>query len=109
MLRFMKYEIRGTYRYITGVLILSLMHTAIYHMSTGGLHRLLGRNFVTLCILLLFGTALVTSYIVGSFRKELYEDTATLPLHCLTGLPNHSLQTLVALCGFSCWGGCHTS
>lgn len=104
MLRFMKYEIRGTYRYITGVLILSLiLFTAIYHYVNRGSTGSLGGNlFVTLCILLLFGTALVTFlYIVGSFRKELYEDTGyltfTLPL---TGYQITASKLLVALLWF---------
>ena len=62
----------------------------------------MGGIFVTLCILLLFGTALVTFlYIVGSFRKELYEDTGyltfTLPL---TGYQITASKLLVALLWF---------
>lgn len=90
MFKYMKYEIRGTYRYILGVLALVLiLTTALYayinRVNTSGEMSALGGMFTGLSVLILFGTALATFlYIVGSFRKELYEDrgylTFTLPL-----------------------------
>ncbi|NLX61135.1 MAG: hypothetical protein GXZ06_01210 [Tissierellia bacterium] len=90
MLKYAKYEIRGTYRYILGVLALVLiLTTALYayfnRVDSTGEVSVLGGMFTVLSVLILFGTALATFlYIVGSFRKELYEDrgylTFTLPL-----------------------------
>lgn len=84
----MKYEIRGTYKYILGVLALVLvLTTALYYYISRPANQTsgLGQLFVALSVLILFGTTLATFlYIVGSFRKELYEDTGyltfTLPL-----------------------------
>jgi len=83
----MKYEIKGTYRYILGVLILVFILTiALYNTTKNTFFNSIANNFfVILSIMILFGTALATFlYIVGSFRKELYEDrgylTFTLPL-----------------------------
>ena len=87
MFKYMKYEIKGTYRYILGVLILVFILTiALYNTTKNTFFNSIANNFfVILSIMILFGTALATFlYIVGSFRKELYEDrgylTFTLPL-----------------------------
>ena len=88
MFKYMKYEIRGTYKYILGVLALVLvLTTALYYYISRPANQTsgLGQLFVALSVLILFGTTLATFlYIVGSFRKELYEDTGyltfTLPL-----------------------------
>lgn len=90
MLKYAKYEIKETYRYILGVLALVLiLTTALYvyfnRVDDTGEMSALGGMFTALSVLILFGTALATFlYIVGSFRKELYEDrgylTFTLPL-----------------------------
>lgn len=91
MFKYMKYEIRGTYKYILGVLALVLILTTALYVyfnritNTSGEVSALGGMFTGLSVLILFGTALATFlYIVGSFRKELYEDTGyltfTLPL-----------------------------
>lgn len=102
MLKFMKYEIRGTYRFILGVLVLAfILITGIYYYVTKG-NSAGGNIFIGLSVLLLFGVALVTFlYIVGSFRKELYEDTGyltfTLPL---TGNQIVASKLIVALLWF---------
>lgn len=88
MFKYMKYEIRVTYRYILGVLALVLALTAAlyYYIGRPSIETSnISRIFVALSVLILFGTGLSTFlYIVGSFRKELYEDTGylifTLPL-----------------------------
>lgn len=104
MFKYMKYEIKGTYKYILGVLALVLMlTTGIYtYLSRVKQASATGSIFITLSMLILFGTALVTFlYIVGSFRKELYEDrgylTFTLPL---TGNQILGAKLLVALLWF---------
>lgn len=100
----MKYEIKGTYKYILGVLALVLiLTTGIYfYMSRANQGSAVGGIFIMLSSLILFGTALVTFlYIVGSFRKELYEDrgylTFTLPL---TGNQILGSKLMVALLWF---------
>ena len=90
MFKYMKYEIRGTYRYMLGVLALVLilttaLYTYISRVGSTGEISAFGGTFMGNSVMILFGTALTTFlYIVGSFRKELYEDrgylTFTLPL-----------------------------
>jgi len=102
VLKFMKYEIRGTYRFILGVLVLAFILIAgIYNYATRG-NSAGGNILVVLSVLLLFGIALVTFlHIVGSFRRELYEDTGyltfTLPL---TGNEIVASKLIVALLWF---------
>ena len=91
MLNFIKYEIKGTYKYIAGavalvlVLIGALFGTIFYLSKNHGDSTSFGL-FLIITIFVLFGTAITTVFyiIVGSFRKELYEDrgylTFTLPL-----------------------------
>ncbi len=94
MLKFIKYEIKGNYRFILGILALVLIASSIIQAVifrdvrsgditfSGGLSE----GMISLVsILVLFGAALVAFInIVGSFKKELYEDrgylTFTLPL-----------------------------
>lgn len=87
MFKYMKYEIKGTYKFILGVLLLVFILTAgIYvYASRRAQGSSLGDLFVALSVMILFGTALVVFiYVLNSFRKELYEDsgylTFTLPL-----------------------------
>ena len=85
--RYIKYEIKGSYKFILGVLALVLILTTgiyTYGNNANGASAL-GGTFIGLSTLVIFGTLLTTFlYIVGSFRKELYEDrgylTFTLPL-----------------------------
>lgn len=79
---YMKYEIKGTYKFILGILaIILIITTASYiYMANGGHLSVAVTTFI-----IAFGANLVSFlYIVGSFRKELYEDrgylTFTLPL-----------------------------
>ncbi|MCF6464896.1 hypothetical protein, partial [Clostridium sp. Cult2] len=85
--RYIKYEIKGSYKFILGVLALILiLTTGIYtYVSNTQEGSVLGATFTGLSVLVIFGTLLTTFlYIVNSFRKELYEDrgylTFTLPL-----------------------------
>ena len=88
--KFIKYEIKGTYKYILGVMALVIILTTalygyiVYQNKTDQISTF-GNLFISLSVLILFGTSIVTFfYIVGSFRKELYEDrgylTFTLPI-----------------------------
>ncbi|HHY72105.1 MAG TPA: hypothetical protein GX497_02535 [Bacillus bacterium] len=104
MLKYMKYEIKGTYKYIFGILALVLLLiTGLYAYGSRGNEGSIGGNlFIFLSVMILFGTALVTFlFIVGSFRKELYEDrgylTFTLPL---TGNQIVASKLIVALLWF---------
>ncbi len=101
MFKYIKYEIKGTYKYILGVLALVLILTiALYSLVGNIITNPIARNmFVGLSMMILFGTALATFlYIVGSFRKELYEDrgylTFTLPI---TGNQIVGAKLIVAL------------
>lgn len=87
MAKFIKYEIKGTYKYILGVLALSLILITGLHGYINKMDHMsvLGNMFISISVLILFGTAIVTFfYIIGSFKKELDEDrgylTFTLPL-----------------------------
>ncbi len=104
MIKYMKYEVKGTYRYILSVLVLVLiLITGLYasgdHVQGGSFG---GGLFMGLSMMIIFGTVLVTFlYIVGSFRKELYEDrgflTFTLPLK---GIEIVGAKLIVALMWF---------
>lgn len=104
MISYMKYEIKGSYKYIVGILALVLiLVTGLYaYVSKGIQSSSAGDLFIGLSIMILFGTALATFlFIVGSFRKELYEDrgylTFTLPL---TGNQIVGSKLIVALLWF---------
>ncbi|MGO1469505.1 MAG: hypothetical protein ACTHW2_05725 [Tissierella sp.] len=96
MKKFMKYEIKGTYKFIFGILAIIILASSIiqfnifneiksfeYNQVNESMNLL--RFMFVLSIFIIFG-AFITAffYIVGSFRKELYEDrgylTFTLPL-----------------------------
>ncbi len=106
--RYMKYEIRGSYKFILGVLALVLiLTTGIYvYISNANESSALGVTFMGLSVLVIFGTLLITFlYIIGSFRKELYEDrgylTFTLPL---TGTQILGSKLIVAIIWFAILG-----
>lgn len=87
MFKLMKYEIKGTFKYILGIMALVLLLiTGIYIYVTKGTEPSgFGVLFIILSVLVIFGAGLSTFlFIVGSFKKELYEDrgylTFTLPL-----------------------------
>ncbi|MBC8589778.1 hypothetical protein [Wansuia hejianensis] len=94
--KFIKYEIKGTYKFILGILVMLLIASTIiqlnisneiknfdYSSVNGEINFMRFMFFVS--TLVIFGAAITAFfYIVGSFRKELYEDrgylTFTLPL-----------------------------
>ncbi len=96
MRKYMKYEIKGTYKFILGILAVVLIASSVIQFNilseintierTGGFASD-GFRALTLItsILVIFGAFLTAFFfIVGSFRKELYDDrgylTFTLPL-----------------------------
>lgn len=104
MFKYMKYEIKGSYKYILGILALVLILITGLYAYVGDLNgdSMGGNLFVGLSVLILFGTVLSTFFfIVGSFRKELFEDrgylTFTLPL---TGNQIVGSKLIVALLWF---------
>jgi len=106
MLKFIKYEIKGTYKYILGVLALVLIiFTGMYNFinnASRGSFSVIGNVFAGLSFLILFGSSLaIFLYIVGSFKKELYEDrgylTFSLPLR---GIEIVASKLIVALLWF---------
>lgn len=106
--RYIKYEMKGSYKFILGVLALVLiLTTGIYgYIANTKEGSALGATFMGLSTLVIFGTLLTTFlYIVGSFRKELYEDrgylTFTLPL---TGNQILGSKLIVAIIWFAVLG-----
>lgn len=104
VVKLMKYEIKGTYKILLGILALVLiLIPGIYMYSRDSSNFLnFGAIFMTLSVLVLFGTSLATFlYIVSSFKNELYEDrgylTFTLPL---TGNQIVGAKLLVAMLWF---------
>ena len=96
MRKYMKYEIKGSYKFILGILAIlviasSLIQFNVYKQtkylvnpSSGGMTGF-GSMMVIVSALVIFGAFLTAIfYIIGSFKKELYEDrgylTFTLPL-----------------------------
>lgn len=106
--RYMKYELKGNYKFILGVLALVLiLTTGIYaYIAHADESSSMGAIFMGLSVLVIFGALLTTFlYIVGSFRKELYEDrgylTFTLPL---TGNQILGAKLIVAIIWFAILG-----
>ena len=106
--RYIKYEIKGSYKFILGVLALVLiLTTGIYaYVNTAKEGSEFGAVLIGLSTLVIVGTLLTTFlYIVGSFRKELYEDrgylTFTLPL---TGNQILGAKLIVAIIWFTLLG-----
>ena len=97
--KLMKYEIKGTYKVILGILAIVLILTTILYTYIARERESLVTVFASM---LMFGTFLSAFfYIVGSFRKELYEDrgylTFSLPL---TGNQILGTKLIVALLWF---------
>lgn len=98
MRKYMKYEIKGTYRFILGIVAILLIASTIIQLNiskqvnleltsqTIDVNMSVFRGFtIVISVLVIFGAFLTAFFfIVGSFRKELYEDrgylTFTLPL-----------------------------
>ena len=95
MKKFMKYEIKGTYKFIFGILLTIILASSMIQYNIFNEVKNFGNNQVApnsflwfmfiISVFVIFG-AFITAffYIVSSFRKELYEDrgylTFTLPL-----------------------------
>ncbi len=95
MRKFIKYEIKGNYRFILGILAIIIIASTIIqgkllqetnriYPDTSGAFNLTDFLLIV-AILVMFGAFLVAFFrIIGSFRNELYEDrgylTFTLPL-----------------------------
>ncbi len=97
--KLMKYEIKGTYKVILGILAIVLIATTILYTYVA---RQEASIVAGLASMIIFGTFLSAFfYIVGSFRKELYEDrgylTFSLPL---TGNQILGAKLIVALLWF---------
>src|SRR5699024_6900573 len=97
--KLMKYEIKGTYKVILGILAIVLIATTILYTYVA---RQEASIVAGLASMIIFGTFLSAFfYIVGSFRKELYEDrgylTFSLPL---TGNQVLGAKLIVALLWF---------
>ena len=92
MKKYMKYEIKGSYKFILGIIAILIMASTIIQ---GNLNSALNNfseptnmeNSMTgfkalmlgVSVLEIFGAFLVaTFHIIGSFRKELYEDRGYL-------------------------------
>lgn len=108
MSKYIKYEIKGTYKFILGVLaLLLILITGLhFYLSEPRQASLLGGTFALISFMIVFGTALTTFlYIVNSFRKELYDDrgylTFSLPL---TGNQILGAKLIVALLWFALLG-----
>lgn len=108
--KFIKYEIKGSYRFILGVLALIVLLTSGNYMymaqtmKAGG--SAFGAGFMGISFMVIFGTLLATFfYIVNLFRKELYEDrgylTLTLPI---SGKEIVASKVIVALLWFGIIG-----
>lgn len=113
MKNYIKYEIKGTYKFILGILTIlfiafTLIQFNIYRqINTGSLTNISGGFLMAISFLAIFGAFLTAFfYIVSSFRKELYEDsgflTFTLPL---TGSQILGAKTTVAIIWFLLIGG----
>jgi len=110
MRKYMKYEIKGSYKFILGILAIVLIASTIiqlyisrevktYDMIRDPNISVFRGFMLVLSILVIFGAFLTAFfYIIGSFRKELYEDrgylTFTLPL---TGAKILGTKLIVAI------------
>ena len=104
--KLMKYEIKGSYKFILGVLALVVLLTSGVYVYMNNVMQtdatVIGTLFVGLSSMVIFGAMFGTFfYIVNLFRKELYEDrgylTFTLPL---SGREIVGAKLLVALVWF---------
>lgn len=98
--RYMKYEIKGSYKFILGVIAIFLILNTISYIK-------ISSDYIRfIAYMILFGTSLAAFlYIVGSFKNELYEDrgylTFTLPL---TGREILGSKLIVAMMWFAILG-----
>ncbi len=117
MRKYMKYEIKGSYKFILGIIALVLIASTIIQFNIskqikfevmGSENEITGFGAFMLVIsmLVIFGAFLTAFFqIIGSFRKELYEDrgylTFTLPL---TGNKIVGAKLIVAIIWFTALG-----
>lgn len=94
MFKYMKYEIKGTYRFILGIILLVLLATSMIQLTIfNGINTenpgFLGDTFFPILMIIttfiiIGATISLLVYIVSSFRKELFEDrgylTFSLPI-----------------------------
>ncbi|MEY8416253.1 hypothetical protein [Tissierella praeacuta] len=113
MRKYMKYEIKGSYKIILGIIAMVLIASTIIQVNISGQIKLdsvdsantingFGTFMLVVSISVIFGAFLTAFFqIIGSFRKELYEDrgylTFTLPL---TGNEILGAKLLVAITWF---------
>lgn len=117
MRKYMKYEIKGSYKFILGIIAIVLMASTIIQlklskqlnfeiMNTGNEITGFDALMLIISILVIFGAFLTAFFqIIGSFKKELYEDrgylTFTLPL---TGNKILGAKLIVAIIWFTVLG-----
>lgn len=105
--RYIKYEIRGSYKFILGIIVTVLIASTIMMINLKDMGELEGNNLVKTFLLIgsimvIFGAYLTAFFhIIGSFRKELYEDrgflTFSLPL---SGMQILGSKLIVAIVWF---------
>ncbi|MBU5312276.1 hypothetical protein KQI38_09570 [Tissierella carlieri] len=117
MRKYMKYEIKGSYKFILGIIAIVLIASTIIQlnisrqikfemMGSGNDITGFGAFMLVISMLVIFGAFLTAFFqIIGSFRKELYEDrgylTFTLPL---TGNKILGAKLVVAIIWFTTLG-----
>lgn len=121
MKKFMKYEIKSSYKFILGILVILLIASTIIQLSiskevkqglilfgvnTGKEVGIFGILMVVVSVLTVFGGFITAFfYIIGLFKKELYEErgylTFTLPL---TGNQILGAKLIVAIIWFASLG-----
>ncbi len=114
MRKFMKYEFKGTYKFILGILAIVILASTIIQLNIS--NEIKSANFdesfsfmrfmFVVSMFVIFGAFLTAFFhIIGSFRKELYEDrgylTFTLPL---TGNQILGAKLIVAFIWFAVLG-----
>ncbi|NMA83625.1 MAG: hypothetical protein GX962_07160 [Epulopiscium sp.] len=118
MKKYIKYEIKGSYKFVFGIIAIIILASTMIQLNISKTMELseaalgLGGNLgftpfiLIISILVIFGAFLTAFfYIIGSFRKELYEDrgylTFTLPL---TGNQVVGAKFIVAMIWFTVLG-----
>lgn len=117
MKKYIKYEIKGSYKFILGIMAIIIIASTIIQLNTQSATLNQSMNMsgnmigfkaliMVVSVLVIFGAFLVAFFhIIGSFRKELYEDrgylTFTLPL---TGNQIVGAKLIVAILWFMAIG-----
>lgn len=102
--KYIKYEIKGTYKFILGIVAILIIATTVMQLNVKETEVQGPMMFFTVVLpgLVMFGSYITAFfYIIGAFRKELYEDrgylTFSLPL---SGNQILGAKTLVAALWF---------